>query len=541
MAFAAMRQAVMAGARGGQTISLVRKLSAAPIPRMSVPVSSTSGRSLPTIPARLSSRTFVSTSRYCADDPKKSSEDAQATQKQAKEDEAETATEATKSPDSQNSPPAYAEDAEPPAYDWEEDADFNVAKFKDLPYTNFGTNQHMVIDREFKECLRQIPWKFRAPIMYAFAYGSGVFPQSKGSGTATEAEIKAVHAKAPLAVQKAQNGSPKMIDFIFGVTHTQHWHSLNMMQHRDHYSGLASLGSGAVSSVQDKWGAGVYFNTYVTVDGILVKYGVVNMETLKRDLREWDTLYLSGRLHKPVKILRDNPAVRMANQINLLSALRTALLLLPETFTEKELYATIAGISYLGDPRMAFPTENPRKVANIVDHNMQNFRALYAPLIESLPNAEFDDPTCKKENWIWDNKSVLKLRQDMDSVKRGNMVRRLPKAFRSKLYFEYQKKFQIPQLEFNKMMDESKNDDTTSFKRQQGGTFEQRIAQDDPQELRKIVRKVIKNTINWPSTSQTLKGPFTAGVSKTIRYVREKMAKHKEGSEPKAEGKDKKD
>ncbi|KAF3026736.1 Mitochondrial translocator assembly and maintenance protein 41 [Neopestalotiopsis sp. 37M] len=556
MAFAAMRQAASAGARGGQSITMLRAIGANSITgtagasmRLNLPMTSNLYRPLLASTPWAHSRTFVSTSTKFAESGDQPSNVAKKAQ-QEEETKADSAADASKSAEesgkqtsaSSSPPPAYDESEEPPHYDWEEEANFDIAKFKELPYSNFGVNQHVVIDREFKECLRQIPWKFRAPIMYAFAYGSGVFPQSKGSGTATEAEIKAVHPKAPMAVQKAQNGSPKMIDFIFGVTHTQHWHSLNMMQHRDHYSGLASLGSGAVSSVQDNWGAGVYFNTYVTVDGILVKYGVVNMETLKRDLREWDTLYLSGRLHKPVKILRDNPAVRMANQINLLSALRTALLLLPATFTERELYSTIAGISYLGDPRMAFPTENPRKVANIVDHNMQNFRALYAPLIESLPNVEFDDPSCKKDNWIWDTKDVLKLRQDMDPVKRGNMVRRLPKAFRSKLYFEYQKKFQIPQLEFNKMMEESKNDDTTSFKRQQGGGFEQRIAQDDPEELRKIVRQVIKKTINWPSTSQTLKGPFTAGISKTIRYMSEKMAKHKEGKQaPKTGEKDKKD
>jgi hypothetical protein len=40
-------------------------------------------------------------------------------------------------------------------------------------------NQHIVINDEFKEALRQILWQFRAPIRYAFAYGSGVFPQSK--------------------------------------------------------------------------------------------------------------------------------------------------------------------------------------------------------------------------------------------------------------------------------------------------------------------------------------------------------------------------
>jgi mitochondrial translocator assembly and maintenance protein 41 len=428
-----------------------------------------------------------------------------------------------------SAPPDYNSSASPPPYDWETKADFNINNFKDLPYTNFGVNQHLMIEHEFKEVLRLVLWQFKAPIMYAFAYGSGVFPQSKNAGSATEAEFSAVHPKAPLAVQKAQNGSPKIIDFIFGVSHTQHWHSLNIRQHRDHYSGFASLGSAAVSAVQDRWGAGVWFNPYVTVDGIQIKYGVVNLDTLTRDLREWDTLYLAGRLQKPVKILRDHPQVRMANQINLLSALRTALLLLPPKFTERDLYLTIAGISYLGDPRMAFPTENPSKVANIVNNNMKNFRALYAPLIESLPNVEFDDPTSKHHNWVWNTDDILNLRQDMDPVKRGNMVRRLPKAFRSKLYFEYQKKFQIPQLEFDRMMEESKNEDTGSFKRQQGGGFEQRLAQDEPEELRKNVRKVIKSTIHWPSTTQSLKGPITAGWSKTVRYLGEKVSKYTEG------------
>ncbi|OTB06448.1 hypothetical protein M426DRAFT_20902 [Hypoxylon sp. CI-4A] len=453
-----------------------------------------------------------------------------------KESESDSAASAASSPDepqSQKGPVEIVTSTTSTDSDlsWEEKPNFDIEKFTELPYQNFGVNQHMIIDREFKEVLRQLLWRFRAPIRYAFAYGSGVFPQSKG-GTATEAEIKAVHPRAPVAVQKAQDGSPKMIDFIFGVSFTQHWHSLNLMQHRDHYSMLGSLGSGAVAHVQDKWGAGVYFNPYVTVDGIQIKYGVVNIDTLCRDLSEWDTLYLAGRLHKPVKILRDDPKVRLANQINLLSALRTALLLLPPTFTEQELYATIAGISYLGDPRMAFPTENPKKVSNIVNHNMLNFRRLYAPLVESLPNVEYDDPACSKPDWINNTDTVLKIQQDMDPIKRGNMVRRLPKAFRSKLYFEYQKKFQIPQLEFNKMMEESKDEDAGSFKRQQGGSFEQRIAQDEPEALRKTVRGVIKKTINWPSTTQSLKGIVTSGVSRSIRYMGEKMAKYRESGKP---------
>lgn len=456
-----------------------------------------------------------------------------------KESESDVAATAAKSPDepqSQTPSPSDAESAttDQTEYDWEEKPNFDIEKFNQLPYENFGVNQHMIIDREFKEVLRQLLWKFRAPIRYAFAYGSGVFPQSTG-GTATEAEITAVHPRAPLAVQKAQNGSPKMIDFIFGVSHTQHWHSLNLAQHRDHYSALGSLGSGAVSYVQDKWGAGVYFNPYVTVEGIQIKYGVVSIDTLCRDLSEWDTLYLAGRLHKPVKILRDDPRVRLSNQINLLSALRTALLLLPPTFTEQELYATIAGISYLGDPRMALPTENPMKVSNIVSHNMLNFRRLYAPLVESLPNVIFNDPSCKDADWVANTDAVLKLEQDMNPVKRGNMVRRLPKAFRSKLYFEYQKKFQIPQLEFNTMMEENKNENTGSFKRQQGGRFEQRIVQQPPEELRDTIRSIIKKTIYWPSASQSVKSFVTAGFSRGFRYLGEKYDRYRQGSGDKKE------
>lgn len=320
-----------------------------------------------------------------------------------------------------------------------------------------------------------------------------------------------------------------MIDFIFGVSYTEHWHSLNLTQHRDHYSGLGSFGSGVVRRVQDSWGAGVYFNPFVTVNGTLIKYGVVNLDTLCKDLSEWDTLYLAGRLHKPVKILRDDARVRLANQVNLLSAVRTALLLLPERFTEKQLYSTIAGISYLGDPRMSLPTENRGKVDNIVNNQLTRFRQLYAPLIQNLPNIDFNDSRCAGRHWTDDSALDAELEQDMDPIKRGNMVRRLPKAFRSKLYFQYQSKFAIPGKEFSAMMEESKDEDANGIRRRQGGNFERRLAGDDPESLSKEVKEAIRKTIAWPATSQSVKSFFTAGVGRSWRYVREKQDKYKQG------------
>ena len=320
-----------------------------------------------------------------------------------------------------------------------------------------------------------------------------------------------------------------MIDFIFGVSFTQHWHSLNLQQHRDHYSSIGSLGSSFVSGVQDKWGAGVYFNPYVTVNGTLIKYGVVNLDTLYKDLSEWDTLYLAGRLQKPVKILRDDPRIRLANQINLISAVRTALLLLPETFTEQELYKTIAGVSYLGDPRMSLGAENLNKVSNIVKHQLPNFRRLYAPLIENLPNVSFQDPRCNSPSWVEDPNTNATLGQDMHPQKRGNMVRRLPKNFREKLYFRFQSKYQIPQLEFNKMMESSSDEDASQVKRKQGGVFEQRIAGENPSALNKEVSEVITSIIRWPSYSQSLKSGVTAGFGRTWKYLSEKWEKNREG------------
>lgn len=404
--------------------------------------------------------------------------------------------------------------------DWEDNPNLSISAFSELPSKDFGVNQHMIINEEFKEALRQILWQFRAPIRYAFAYGSGVFAQTSSPESSNQN-----HTAPPEAIQAVQKGKAKMIDFIFGVSHTQHWHSLNLSEHRDHYSGLGSLGSYAASRVQDNWGAGVYFNPYVTVNGTLIKYGVVNIDTLCRDLSQWDTLYLAGRLQKPVKILRDHPSVRLANQVNLISALRVALLLLPEEFTEFQLYSMIAGISYMGDLRMALPTEDQRKVHNIVSSQMDYFRRLYAPLIANLPNCIFNDARCTLEDWINDPSANLRLNQDMDPVKRGNMVRRLPKSFREKLYFQYQSRYQIPRSEFLKMMEESQDEDAERLHRRQGGPFEQRVAADE--HLATTLQTTIQKTIRWPSTVQTIKSAFTAGFKRTWRYLGDKRKKYK--------------
>lgn len=72
------------------------------------------------------------------------------------------------------------------------------------------------------------------------------------------------------------------------------------------------------------------------------------MHHLLRDLEEWETMYLAGRLHKPVKVLREEAKVHLASQENLKNAVKVALLMLPDKFTERELFLKISGMSYRG-------------------------------------------------------------------------------------------------------------------------------------------------------------------------------------------------
>jgi translocator assembly and maintenance protein 41 len=124
---------------------------------------------------------------------------------------------------------------------------------------------------------------------------------------------------------------------------------------------------------------------------------VTTVDTLCTDLLNWRTLYLAGRMHKPLRIIKDDARVRLTQQVNLTSALRTALLMLPESFTQRELFSAIAGISYSGDPRMVLPAENRGKVENMVSRQEEQFRELYWRLAQGLPGVRWAASSTKVE------------------------------------------------------------------------------------------------------------------------------------------------
>ncbi|KAG9303431.1 hypothetical protein G9A89_013757 [Geosiphon pyriformis] len=338
-----------------------------------------------------------------------------------------------------------------------------------LPLT-FGKNQHIPIDDDMKGRLKTVLEHFQAPIRYAFAYGSGVFPQ-RGYDSSK---------------------SKPMIDFIFGVSHPQHWHSLNLAQYPEHYSIIRMLGSGPVSFLQEKIGAGIYYNPYVKIDGMLIKYGVVSIDTLCRDLLDWETLYIAGRMQKPIKILKDYARVRLANQVNLANALRTALLLLPKEFTEYDLYLKIAGLSYQGDFR-SYIGENPKKIENMVSWQMENFKLLYSGIFVGLSHSVHIG-----------NKA---LQQDDSPKARARLIQKLPSTLKAK----------IKEQHCIKLLKKGENLPTDDFEACKS------IA--NSPEYSNYVNTGISSIVSWPAFTQSMKGPLTAGIYRSTKYVGNKLAK----------------
>lgn len=304
-------------------------------------------------------------------------------------------------------------------------------------------------------------------LRFVFAYGSGVFQQVDNA-----------------------NVAKNMIDFIFAVDEPVRWHRENIELNSHHYSSLRWLGPKYLSRLQDSTGARIYYNTLVPCEGRLIKYGVISLQSLIDDLLDWETLYVSGRLHKPVLILRkaeEHPALNLALAVNLQSAVHTSLLLLPEQFSEEDLYLTIAGLSYTGDFRMTVG-ENRDKVRNIVQPNIHRFRSLYKS-------------TVTNEKHVYWNQSSGLLEQSLSPASTYHHLNLLPKSLMFQLV--------------NARSADGRHRDTEQVLRS--------LANDT--ECRNVVQSCVSTIVRKSSTSQTVKGVFTAGLTKSLRYSMSKLKK----------------
>ncbi|OAV99937.1 hypothetical protein PTTG_01447 [Puccinia triticina 1-1 BBBD Race 1] len=349
----------------------------------------------------------------------------------------------------------------------------------------FAGNQLLPVRAALSGELGAIISSFRPPIRYAFAYGSAVFPQKS----------------------YPQRNSHAMLDFIFAVSHPSHWHSINLRHNPSHYSLPARiLGSPGVTWLQEHGpGAGLWFNVQAKINDRVIKYGVVSIDSLCDDLLDWNSLYLAGRMHKPTHILRDDGRVRLAQQVNLASALRTALLLLPERFDEIELYRTIAGLSYTGDFRMRW-AENPSKIDNIVERQLELFRTLYRPLLNAL------------HSHITESSSPKVFLQDCSPQARAQLLLKLPVRLRERIQTIYFHRWNL-----HRAFTHTSSIDPPQLPSTDQLEIWTRIAADST--LHDSLKHSLVQIVARPALYQSCKGLFSAGLTKSIRYAANKVIK----------------
>lgn len=273
------------------------------------------------------------------------------------------------------------------------------------------------------------------------------------------------------------------------------WHAANMLLNPSHYGGIIngvfprtppSVLSSTVSPVSSIWnpfapaasrvtsaartiGSGIHFVAPFELEQggdpegerVRCKYGVIDFDDAVDDLINWRRLAFAGRMHKPTLdvsycLQTDTEAGNSPNLdydrlidaqcSNMRSAFSTSLLLLPEEFSEFELFKTMTGISYCGDVRTIVGAEDPMKVDRIVTNSMVPLREMYNTQITEMlqmtssnsEEAHFSRKGIIRDHDLWQQipieplkecASLLSLRHGDICVKsKGRIVRALNDA-----------------------------------------------------------------------------------------------------------------
>lgn len=312
-------------------------------------------------------------------------------------------------------------------------------------------------------------------LMYSFGYGSGVFSQTLKD-----------------AVRKHEG----MLDLILVVDDTEKFHEANLETFPHHYATwLRWGGPSLISRVQRQFplkDAHVLF--HVVDDPVPMKYGVVDQEDLLRDLTNWESLYLAGRLHKPTLPLVDPPPDEFvaAQQQNLEAATAAALLLLSsnDNSTNRSwstFFRTIASLSYTGDFRMQVGGEDPQKLNKLVQApgQLDRFQDLYQTILEPLEKAGVVSCSFVENGGDNDFSSLGLDWNANDSATLSYMQEKLPRSFQDKLS----------------------------------------SSSSDPSQISNVLAAQLAATVAPAARNQSFKGVFTLGLRRSFHYASAKLSK----------------
>lgn len=307
-------------------------------------------------------------------------------------------------------------------------------------------------------------------VSLAFGYGSKIVKQSNNYDEAND-----------------------MFDYILAVDNPFEWHHENYLRNPSHYSFLKYFPNkiGLIVDIQERYGAQIYYNPYVRVGNQTIKYGVIKTDHLIQDLHDWTTLYVAGRLHKPVRMIVNssdrNKDLNSGLSFNRQFAIKAALLQLPESFKSCDFYRKITQLSYSGDLRMLFG-ESKNKVKDIVDAQIEKFDELYLPRLKRMDS-------------VVHNEAKGVFIQDVSPNSIMKNLEALPKSVR----------IQICKMHSNTAKSIESNIILTSVSKN--------INVDE------IVAMAIASIVRKSSLSQSLKGVLSAGILKSLKYSQRKLLK----------------
>lgn len=187
-----------------------------------------------------------------------------------------------------------------------------------------------------------------------------------------------------------------------------------------------------------------------------------------------------------------------AQAVNLQSALRAALLLLPERFKESSLFRTICSLSYVGDLRMVLFEDN-RKIERIVQGSWGQLQTLYRPPLATAQHGwkiirKIDENNSGNSSGSDINDAGV-WEQDVSRNTRRSLLEGLPAGVLSRLKI------------------------ATSC------TSVDQLADIHTNRGSKALQKVLASTVRWSSARQAVSGVISAGPVRSCSYMLRKVLK----------------
>jgi len=255
------------------------------------------------------------------------------------------------------------------------------------------------------------------------------------------------------------------LDLIIVVDNLKEWHKENIKLNPKDYSLIGKLFFKYASISKLKGNTGITYLSNIIENNLVFKYGTIELKDLEKYLTTWESFYLPGRFQKTIYPIIENKELANLIELNRKQVLYTALLTLPSDKDKLiDVYTQLCGLSYLGDTRMKF-AENPRKVLNIVEGSFDLFKEIYG---------------IKNEYFKTDKNDIIKINQN----KLLKDIDTLPSSLKE--YINNEK---------------------------------------DPGIIKNKILEYFTNLNKEESSKQTIKGIYTNGITRSIKYATQKVLK----------------